>query len=369
MNPLLIVLVALCESVGVGLVGMVVLRILRLHPVGHSLVAVIVITVCAMNASTLTVVLATRSLRLPVAADLAINLVAGIVSIGIGLLLGRSVMRGGRMLADATRSFGVDQRFRAPDDPPTAELAELARELASTSDKLAESRRREQAAETSRRRLVAWISHDLRSPLARLRILAESLEDGVADDIQGSCRKIRADTERLTGMVDDLFELSRIQAGTLRLRPREVALDDLISDEVAGLEVLAADRGVRLRAGTIQPVTVHVDDRAITRVLNNLLGNALRYTPPGTVVSIDVRAVDGWAVVSVADQCGGIPEQELASVFEMGWRGTRATGAERGGGLGLSIALGIVQAHQGHLTVRNVPGGCCFEVALPLVVT
>ena len=115
-----------------------------------------------------------------------------------------------------------------------------------------------------------------------------------------------SDTERLTGMVDDLFELSRIQAGTLRLQPREVALDDLISDEVAGLEVLAADRGVRLRAGTIQPVTVHVDDRAITRVLNNLLGNALRYTPSGTVVSIDVRAVGGWAVVSVADQCGGI---------------------------------------------------------------
>ncbi|MGP4014981.1 sensor histidine kinase [Saccharopolyspora sp. 5N708] len=368
MSPSVIGLIAVCESVGVGLIGAVVLRQLRRYPTGVSLVAVIVITVCAMNTSAVTTAFVTRSAQLPVAVDLAVNWVAGVVSLGVGLLLGRSVMTGGRRLADATRFLGAEQRFRLPDDPPTGELAELARELRITSDKLAESRRREQAAEASRRRTIAWISHDLRSPLARLRALTESIEDGVVDDLPYYCRKIRTDADRLTEMVDDLFELSRIQAGTLRLTPREVALNDLVSDEVAGLDTLAGSHGVRLRANRVEPVTVRVDDRVMSRVFNNLLGNAIQYSPANTTVSVDVRAADGWAMVSVSDECGGIPPEDLGSVFDMGWRGDarRSPGAERGGGLGLAIVQGIVQAHLGKVSVRNVAGGCCFEVRLPL---
>ena len=369
MTPLLVVMIALCESVGVGLIGVVVLRLLRRHPVGYSLVAVIIITVCAINTSTVTMVLVARSAQLPVEVDLAVNLVAGAVAIGIGVLLGRSVMRGSRRLADATRWLGQQRRFEQPEDPPTAEFAELARELRLTSDKLAESRRREQALDASRRRLVAWISHDLRSPLARLRAVAESIEDGVVDDLQDYCRKIRADTETLSTMVDDLFELSRIQSGTLRLAPREVALDDLVSDEVAAVGVLADSRGIRLRARTVEPVAVSVDDRAVTRVFSNLLVNAIRYGREGSTVTVDIRAATGWAVVSVTDECGGIPASDLGSVFDMGWRGDdRGPGAPRGGGLGLAIVQGLVQAHHGDVSARNVPGGCCFEVRLPLLV-
>ncbi|MEV0698019.1 HAMP domain-containing sensor histidine kinase [Saccharopolyspora sp. NPDC050389] len=368
MNPSLILLIAVCESVGVGLVGAVVLRLLRRSPVGNSLIAVIVITVCGTNASTITVVLVTQSAEVPVVVTLLVNFVAGAVSLGIGLLLGRSVMKGSRRLADATRTFGVAQRFRLPEDPPSAEFAELARELRITSDKLEESRRRERSVEQSRRKLVAWISHDLRSPLARLRVLTESIEDGVVVDLDDSIAKIRGNTERLTEMVDDLFQLSQIQTGTLRLKPREVALDDLVSDEVAGLDVLAADRGIQLRARKIEPVTVAVDDRSMTRVFNNLLANAIRYSPERTTVAVDVRAVNGWAVVSVTDECGGIPPQELGSVFDMGWRGRKQhTGVDQGGGFGLTIVHGLVQAHRGHVAVHNVPGGCCFEVRLPLL--
>ncbi|TDD55081.1 sensor histidine kinase [Saccharopolyspora elongata] len=368
MNPSLILLIAVCESVGVGLVGAVVLRLLRRSPVGNSLIAVIVITVCGTNASTITVVLVTQSAEVPVVVTLLVNFVAGAVSLGIGLLLGRSVMKGSRQLADATRTFGVAERFRLPEDPPSAELAELARELRITSDKLAESRRRERTVEQSRRQLVAWISHDLRSPLARLRAVAESIEDGVVDDLDDYLGRIRSDTEHLTAMVDDLFQLSQIQTGTLRLNPREVALDDLVSDEAAGLDVLAAGRGIRLHARTIEPVTVRVDDRSMTRVFNNLLSNAIRYSPERTTVVVDVRAVNGWAVVSVSDECGGIPPQDLGSVFDMGWRGRKAkTGTAGGGGFGLTIVHGLVQAHGGHVSVRNVPGGCCFDVRLPLI--
>ncbi|RKT86458.1 Signal transduction histidine kinase [Saccharopolyspora antimicrobica] len=360
MSPSLILLIAVCESVGVGLVGAVVLRLLRRCPVGNSLIAVIVITACGTNVSTIAVVLVTQSVEVPVAVTLLANLVAGAVSLGIGLLLARSVLRGSRRPADATRV-----RFRLPDDPPSAESAELARELRITSDELAESRRRERAVEQSRRKLVTWITHDLRGPLARLRALLESIEDG---DPGAHIAKLRADTERLTGMVDDLVQLSQIETGALRLNPRQVVLDDLISDEVAGLAVLAADRGIRLRARKVEPVTVVVDDRSMTRVFNNLLGNAIRCSPERSTVAVDVRAVDGWAVVSVTDECGGIPPQDLASVFDMGWRGHRPdTGVDQGGGFGLTIVHGLVQAHGGHVSVHNVPGGCCFDVRLPLL--
>jgi signal transduction histidine kinase len=361
-------LIAICESVGVGLIGAAVLRALRRYPMGLSFIAVVVITVCAMNTSVVTMMLVRRSAHLPVVVDLVVNCVAGAVSILIGLFLGRSVLSGSRQLADATRLLGQQDRFRPPDDPPTRELAELAQELHNTSNKLAEARRREQAAEADRRRLVAWISHDLRSPLVRLRAMAESIEDGVVDDLAQSCGKIRTDADRLTEMVDDLFEISRIQAGTLRLKPRNVALDDLVSDVAAGLDVLSAEHGVRLRPRRIEPVAVHVDDGAMTRVFNNLLTNAIRYSPLNTGVSIDVRSVNGWATVSVMDECGGIPPENLNLVFDMGWRGhAQRTGkANEGGGLGLAIVQGIVEAHQGRVSVYNVPGGCSFEVRLPL---
>jgi signal transduction histidine kinase len=154
------------------------------------------------------------------------------------LLLGRSVMRGSRRLTEVTRSFGVVQGFPPPDNPPSAEFAEFA--------------------------------------LARLHALAESIEDGMAGDPQDYSRKIRADTESLTGKLDDLVQLSQIQAGTLSLKRRQVGLDDLVSDEVAGLDALAAGRSIRLRAGAIEPASVNVDDRAMTQIINNLLVNAIR---------------------------------------------------------------------------------------------
>lgn len=367
-NALFVVVTSVCESLGVGLLGGALLRALRRGPIALSLVAVVVITVFAMDTSVITTVVVTRSASLPVTLNLIVNFVAGVVSIGIGLLLGRSVLRGSRRLADATRALGQNHGFQQPDDPPTAELAELARQLAISSAKLAESRRREQAAEASRRRLVASISHDLRSPLARLRAISESIEDGVTVDLDKYLGRIRSDTERLSEMVDDLFELSRIQEDMLRLTPRHVALGDLVSDAVAALDMVAADRPATLAATTIEPVVVSVDERAMTRVLNNLLVNAIRCSPANSTVSVSVRAADGGAAVSVVDECGGIPQEDIPLVFDTGWRGQteRDTGGDQGAGLGLAIVHGIVQAHQGRVSVRNVPGGCCFDVWLPL---
>src|SRR5207253_6633093 len=118
----------------------------------------------------------------------------------------------------------------------TAELDGLRRELTTTADRLAESRERERALERSRRELVAWVSHDLRTPLAGLRAMAEALEDGVATDPARYHHRIRVEADRLAALVDDLFELSRIQAGALRLTLERVPVADVVSDALASAQ-------------------------------------------------------------------------------------------------------------------------------------
>ncbi len=127
-----------------------------------------------------------------------------------------------------------------------SELQALSAELARTSERLAESRQRETRLEESRRELVAWVSHDLRTPLAGMRAMTEALEDGLAVDPARYHRQIRAEVDRMVRMVDDLFELSRIHAGVLRISPETVMLGDLVSEAIAGADPMARARGVRL---------------------------------------------------------------------------------------------------------------------------
>ena len=215
------------------------------------------------------------------------------------------------------------------------------------------------------RELVAWISHDLRTPLAGLRAMSEALEDGVAAEPDRYLRQIRTEVERLNDMVGDLFELSRIHAGALALTRSRMSLYDLIGDALAGADPLAREHGVRLVGDRIEPVPVEVDGKEMSRVLGNLLVNAIRRTPTdGTVAVAAERTAEG-VVLSVTDGCGGIPEDDLPRVFDTGWRGTHARTPPAGAGLGLAIVRGIVEAHQGRAAVRNVSGGCRFEVTLP----
>lgn len=365
-EAVVILLVATSDSLGVCLLGILVVRLLRRYSVLVPLVGAIVITAGGMAAATIGVDVVTAQPGAKLATELVVVCVAMVVSIATGVVLGRPVIAGSRRLTLATRALRDDIRFQAPADPPTAELAELGRELAITSAKLVAAQRRERAAEASRRQLVAWISHDLRTPLARLRVMTESLEDGVVADPPRYYAAIHADVDILTHMVDELFDLSRIQAGTLHLVRSEVTLDDLVSDAVAGLHVLAAEAGVALTARHQEPVEVNVDSREMARVFTNLLSNAIRHTPAAGTVAVDTRTDGDCAVVAICDGCGGIPEEDLAAVFEAGWHGNPARSAEGArGGLGLAIVRGIVTTHGGTVTVHNIDGGCCFEVRLP----
>jgi signal transduction histidine kinase len=339
---------------------------LRHRSVAVSLAVVAGVAVTAMLGGTLTVAwamfLSPHDLRVVT----LVAAIAAVVSLATALVMGRWVVARSRALALAARAFGDGGSFAPPPVAATAELADLTRELAATSDRLAASRERERTLETSRRELVAWISHDLRTPLAGLRAMAEALEDGVADDPGRYHRRIRTEVERLNGMVGDLFELSRIHAGALALSPSRVSLRDLAADAMLGADPLARERGVRLVGNGIAHVPVEVDGKEMARVLTNLLSNAIRHTPPDGTVAVSVSCRDDTALLAVTDACGGIPEQDLPRVFDTGWRGSQARTPPSGAGLGLAIVRGIVEAHAGRAEVRNVPGGCRFEVALPL---
>ncbi|MFD8079932.1 sensor histidine kinase [Streptomyces sp. NPDC059718] len=362
---LLIVAYASLGAVLAGVAGAVALRLLRHRSVALSLAVVAVVTVGAMLAGTLSVAWAMFLSSHDLGVVTTVCAIAAAVSLAVALLLGRRVVAGSRALAEAARAFGEGGGFAAPPSAPTAELAALGRELAATSARLAASRERERALEASRRELVAWISHDLRTPLAGLRAMTEALEDGVAEDPARYHRRIRAEVERLSGMVGDLFELSRIQAGALPLEPTRMSVYDLVDDALAGADALARERGVRLVGDGVEPVPVEVDGREMTRVLANLLVNAIHRTPADGTVAVAAHRTEGSVVLSVTDGCGGVPAEDLPRVFDTGWRGTDARTPPAGAGLGLAIVRGIVEAHDGSAAVRNVPGGCCFEVVLP----
>jgi signal transduction histidine kinase len=238
-----------------------------------------------------------------------------------------------------------------------------------------EARDRERAAEASRRELVAWISHDLRTPLAGIRAMAEALADGVVSaprDVAGYAHRIGTETNRLAGMVDDLFELSRITAGALRLTMSAVSLQDVVSDTIIGQTPVAQRKRVNLLANADAWPVVIGSDPELARIVRNLVSNAIRHTPPDGTVAVQIGVEGANAVLAVDDGCGGIPEHELARVFDVAFRGTSARtpaiGRDDpvGAGLGLAIAKGLVEAHRGSIDAHNHGPGCRFEVRLPL---
>jgi signal transduction histidine kinase len=251
------------------------------------------------------------------------------------------------------------------------ELADLAAELQLTSARLADAQSQAATLERSRRELVAWVSHDLRTPLAGIRAMVEALEDGVVDDPETVARyhrTMRREADRLAGLVNDLFELSRIQAGSLSLTYESVPLEDLVADAISGAAAAAAAKGIEVRSRVRQPSTVELSTPEMARVVCNLLDNAIRHTAAGGTVIVDAGLDDNAtsAVVSVLDACGGIPEHDLDLVFEMAYRGDAARSpGDGGGGLGLAVARGLVEAHHGEISVQNEGPGCRFVVRLP----
>jgi len=297
--------------------------------------------------------------------------VSSSVGLATALFLAEQVIEGTSAIVDLARAVDtgpvrLESRRRLPD-----ELRTVADELEEASRRLVEAQAREHAMDASRRELVAWVSHDLRTPLAGIRAMSEALEDGVVDDAETMARyhrTIRQEADRLAGLVDDLFELSRIHAGALALAPEPVPLADVIGDAVAGASVAATAKGVLLEGRADEPSPlVDLSTPEMARVVRNLLDNAIRHTPAGGTVEV-IAGLDGdRAVVIVADACGGLADHDLDRVFDLAYRGDQArTPGDGRAGLGLAIAKGLVEAHHGQIAVANAGPGCRFTVSLPL---
>lgn len=351
--------------------GLVALRLLSRRSIAAMLTVIAAVTVVTSLAG----VAAITVLMIDTSQDRAIVLellaIAGLAGLAVALLTGRRISAASRLLVKAVRPVGESGRYKPPAKPLPAELAVLSAALASAHDRLAAAHERERTLEASRRELVAWVSHDLRTPLAGLRAMAEALDDGVVTDrptVTGYHAQIRREVNRLSEMIDDLFELSRIQAGALRLACRLVGLDDLVAEALASAEPLARAKGVRLQGTAVPGVPVYVDSAEFGRALRNLLVNAIKHTPSDEPVRVVGTLDQGMASVSVSDTCGGIPEDQLPRIFDLAFRGqsARTPGPQEGAGLGLCIARGIVEAHAGQIAVRNTGPGCQVMVRLPL---
>jgi signal transduction histidine kinase len=293
----------------------------------------------------------------------------GIATIAAGAAA-RRLTQDNRRLRLAVADLAEGRVPSADGRPLTAELEHVRRELATTATALAETRDRERALESARRELVSWVSHDLRTPLAGLRAMAEALEDGMVEDPSPYYKQIGASVDRLSGMVDDLFDLSRIQSGNTTRSVESLSLDDLTSDVLAALGPLAHARGVRLSGTSAGGAMVRGDGPQLDRAITNLVANAIRHTGEDGAVEVGVRTSDGFAEVSVRDECGGIAEDDLPRLFDVGFRGEAARtphdDGSAGAGLGLAITRGIVEAHGGTIDVENAGPGCEFRVLLPL---
>jgi signal transduction histidine kinase len=358
-------------SVIVTFLGIGLLRLLAAKSIGLMLTLVVAVSVvCSLLGVGVIawLMMGTTSDR-----DVMIDLmaIAGLAGFAVAMFVGRRIIRASKALSSAVHAVGESGVYVAPQQTLPAELAELSSGLTAAHERLAKARTRERALEASRRELVAWVSHDLRTPLAGLRAMAEALEDQVVIDpreVSQYHSQIRREVDRLTLMIDDLFELSRIHAGALRLSKRMVGLEDLVAEVVASAEPVARAKGVRLTGAAVRGMPVFVDSAEMGRALRNLVTNAIRHTPSEGGVDVLAEVQSGMACVSVSDACGGIPPGDLPRVFDVAFRGesARTPGPQEGAGLGLSIARGIVEAHSGQIAVRNAGPGCQFLIRLPL---
>jgi signal transduction histidine kinase len=251
------------------------------------------------------------------------------------------------------------------------EVAGLARTFNQMAAQLQEAEAKQHALETLRHDLVVWAGHDLRTPLAGVRVLVEALADGMIDDPATSHRYLeqaRKQIDHLSLLIDDLFQVSQLDTGGIPLNLEPASLADLISDTLENFSGMAAQLHIALSgraAPGIDPVTMDV--QRIGRVLNNLVDNALRYSQAGGSVSVQAEVVAEAVRVTVQDNGDGISSTDLPHVFDRFYRGEKSRNQATGGtGLGLAIAKGIVEAHGGQIGVESILGqGARFYFWLP----
>lgn len=289
---------------------------------------------------------------------------AGGISMSFGYLIAGSVAdrlvrlnRAARAVAEGDLGVMLEPQGRD-------EVSELSRSFERMTYTLSEAARHREQLESQRRDLFAWVSHDLRTPLASVRVIVEALTDRIVDDpetVDRYLRTARRDIESLGALIDDLFVLAQLEAGGLKLDIRPNSLADLISDTLEAFAPQAEKAGAVLTGdvpGGIDPVAF--DAHYLGRALSNLVQNALEHTPAGGSVVVRARlgaAPADMVEVEVVDTGAGIDPDKVEHVFDRFFRGDQSRPKERGGaGLGLAIVREVVSAHGGEVGVDSRPG-------------
>jgi signal transduction histidine kinase len=251
------------------------------------------------------------------------------------------------------------------------ELSDVAEAFNKMADELERSFARQRALEQARRNLIAAVSHDLRTPLTSIRAMVEAMVDGVVTDqatVQRYHTTIRSQIESLSALINDLFELSKLETEQPELHKEPINLNDLLSDVLESMQPQARSKNVSLRAMFCEDLPlISVELVKIQRVLYNLVQNAIRHTPASGSVSLTTRLVPQGVQVEVSDTGEGIASEDLPYIFDQFFRGEKSRSRETGGaGLGLAIAKRIIEAHQGQIWVESeLNRGTRFSFILP----
>ena len=293
------------------------------------------------------------------------------MSVFVAFSFSRTVSGSINELLDAVRNINAGNLEAKFPVPTSDEVGELASAFNDMSQRLKESFGKERELEQNRREMMQAVSHDLRTPLASIQAMVESINDGVVSDqetVKRYMRSTQTEVESLSQLINDLFELAQLDAGLLELRIEPSSVQDLISDTLESMSAQAQAQKLTL-SGTVDEdlSPVAMDPQRVQRVLYNLVQNALRHTPPDGTISIQARDAGEEVQVEVKDTGEGIPEGELPHIFQRSYRvdPSRARGSG-GAGLGLSIVLGIVEAHGGRIWVESGLGeGSSFTFTLP----
>ncbi len=286
------------------------------------------------------------------------------ISVAFGYFISSSITGGIRELARGAESLSEgDFSTRVPEDGRD-EVAQLAQAFNRMVMRLEEAKQAELALDSARRNLIAWASHDLRTPLASLRAMIDAMAEGVVEDpetIERYLRQSQTEIARMSALIDNLFELAQIDAGHLELMIEPGSLSDLISDLLEGFSAQASARGISLTGSVsadVDPVWMAADK--VSRVLDNLIVNALRHTEAQGRIEVRAELDNGSVYVEVSDTGSGIQAEDLPFIFDRFYRGEKSRsrgGYDRGGaGLGLAIAKGIIEAHGGTIGAESQPG-------------
>lgn len=302
---------------------------------------------------------------------LALIAFSAVITASFSLLVARTVAFRLRKITAAVRSLAEGDLSSHVSVTGGDEVARLAADVNTLVGRLKRADDQRQALDRERKELTTAISHDLRTPLASLRAMAEALDDSVVEgeEARRYYATMRREIDRLSRMLDDLFLLAQMDSGGLRLTREPLPIEEIVSEVVDALQPHARQYDVSVDLMSAGPATANVDGGRIERAVANLVRNAIEHTPAGGRVAVALSADNGWIAVEVSDTGDGIDPDDMPHIWQRFYRAEKSRRREPrnadGAGLGLAIVRGIVEAHGGMVSAESAQGGSVFAIRLP----